>query len=112
MESTTISDPKKQTNQGVSGSSDGFPTSLMVGLDRSRPPGVRLKLEAALREAIQQGRLRPGAKLPPSRTLAAELGMARSVVVEAYGQLGAEGYLEATQGAGTRVSSGALNGPQ
>jgi GntR family transcriptional regulator / MocR family aminotransferase len=64
---------------------------------------VRAQLEDELREAVRQRRLGPGAKLPPSRTLAKELGIARSVVVEAYSQLVAEGYFEATQGAGTRV---------
>jgi GntR family transcriptional regulator/MocR family aminotransferase len=64
---------------------------------------VRVQLERALREAVQQARLSPGAKLPPSRTLARDLGIARSVVVEAYSQLVAEGYLEAAQGVGTRV---------
>jgi len=94
---------EKQSNPVRANAPEGFATSLLVRLDRSRPPGLRLKLEAALREAIQQRRLRPGAKLPPSRTLAAELGISRSVVVDAYGQLAADGYLEATQGAGTHV---------
>jgi len=81
----------------------GFPTGLLVTLDRSSRSGVRSQLERELREAVQQRRLAPGAKLPPSRTLASELAIARSVVVEAYTQLVAEGYFEATQGAGTRV---------
>ncbi|CAM5230241.1 hypothetical protein STENM327S_02468 [Streptomyces tendae] len=47
--------------------------------------------------------LHPGTRLPPSRWLAADLKVFRSVVVEAYAQLAAEGYLEAARGAGTRV---------
>ena len=52
----------------------------------------------ALREAIQAGRLRPGTRLPPSRTLARDLGVARNTVAEAYGQLVAEGWLAARRG--------------
>ncbi|WP_422339299.1 GntR family transcriptional regulator, partial [Trebonia sp.] len=54
---------------------------------------VRAGLEAALREAVQTGRLAPGTRLPSSRTLAADLGIARNTVAEAYAQLGAEGWL-------------------
>jgi GntR family transcriptional regulator/MocR family aminotransferase len=66
---------------------------------------VRAGLEAALREAVQTGRLAPGTRLPASRTLAADLGIARNTVAEAYAQLGAEGWLTARQGSGTRVAS-------
>ncbi|HVT70263.1 MAG TPA: aminotransferase class I/II-fold pyridoxal phosphate-dependent enzyme [Trebonia sp.] len=65
---------------------------------------VRAGLEAALREAVQTGRLLPGTRLPSSRTLAADLGIARNTVAEAYGQLVAEGWLSAQQGSGTRVA--------
>lgn len=94
-----------QTNSEPRASSadQGFPTSLLLNLDRSPGSGVRVQLERELREAVQQRRMPPGGKLPPSRTLARELGIARSVVVAVYSQLVAEGYLEATQGAGTRV---------
>ncbi|MFY9666335.1 MAG: PLP-dependent aminotransferase family protein [Trebonia sp.] len=69
---------------------------------------VRAGLEAALREAVQTGRLAPGTRLPSSRTLAADLGIARNTVAEAYAQLGAEGWLTARQGSGTRVASTAV----
>ena len=46
-----------------------------------------------LREAILAGRLRPGERLPSTRTLAAELGVARNTVVLAYAQLRTEGYV-------------------
>jgi GntR family transcriptional regulator/MocR family aminotransferase len=68
---------------------------------------VRAGLEAALREAVQAGRLTPGTRLPSSRTLAADLGIARNTVAEAYGQLVAEGWLTARQGSGTRVADAA-----
>ena len=66
---------------------------------------LRAGLEAALREAVQTGRLAPGTRLPSSRTLAADLGIARNTVAEAYAQLVAEGWLTAAQGSGTRVAS-------
>ena len=61
-------------------------------------------LETALREAIRSGRLHPGARLPGSRGLAADLGISRGTVVQAYAQLIAEGWLVGTPGSGTRVA--------
>jgi len=72
---------------------------------------VRAGLEAALREAVQTGRLAPGTRLPSSRALAADLGIARNTVAEAYAQLVAEGWLTARQGSGTRVASTAAVSP-
>jgi GntR family transcriptional regulator / MocR family aminotransferase len=80
---------------------------LLLRLDRTGP-ALRAQLEDQLREAIRSGRLAPGAALPSSRALARELGVSRGVVVEAYAQLAAEGYLVARQGAPTRVSEAAL----
>ena len=65
----------------------------------------RAQVEAGLREAIRGGRLAPRARLPSSRALAAQLGVSRRLVVDAYGQLGAEGYLIARRGSGTVVAS-------
>lgn len=65
---------------------------------------VRAGLEAALREAVSSGRLAPGTRLPPSRSLAADLGIARNTVADAYGQLVAEGWLTARTGTGTWVT--------
>jgi GntR family transcriptional regulator / MocR family aminotransferase len=89
----------------VSGSLD-----LLLGLDRTRGP-LRAQLEDQLRDAVRGGRLGPGAALPSSRALARELRVSRGVVVEAYAQLAAEGYLVARQGAPTRVSEAASPGP-
>jgi GntR family transcriptional regulator/MocR family aminotransferase len=61
-------------------------------------------LERVLREAVQTGRLHPGTRLPSSRALARDLGMARNTIVEAYGQLVAEGWLTAVTGSGTTVA--------
>src|SRR5262249_56417355 len=65
---------------------------------------VRAGLETALRDAVRDGRLGPGARLPPSRALAADLGVARNSVAEAYSQLVAEGWLTARTGSGTWVT--------
>jgi GntR family transcriptional regulator/MocR family aminotransferase len=72
---------------------------------------VRAGLETALRDAVQTGRLAPGTRLPSSRALAADLGIARNSVAEAYGQLVAEGWLTAEQGSGTRVAAAAAPAP-
>ncbi|GLZ80694.1 GntR family transcriptional regulator [Actinorhabdospora filicis] len=77
---------------------------LHLSLDRTRPRGLARQLAAGVREAIRAGRLESGTRLPPSRELAADLGVSRGVVVEAYAQLTAEGFLIARQGAGTRVA--------
>jgi GntR family transcriptional regulator/MocR family aminotransferase len=92
----------EQTNSPTA-TDGGFPPDLLVALDRTSPRGLREQLEGELRRAVRDGRLAIGTALPPSRVLARELGVARSVVVDAYGQLAAEGYLEARQGSGTRV---------
>jgi GntR family transcriptional regulator / MocR family aminotransferase len=68
--------------------------------------GARLgrSLEDALRAAIRDGRLPAGTRLPASRALAADLGIARNTVADAFGQLVAEGWLSARTGAGTWVT--------
>ncbi|MEV6072331.1 PLP-dependent aminotransferase family protein [Nocardia sp. NPDC052001] len=73
---------------------------LPLALDSGR----RVGLEHALREAIRDGRLAAGARLPSTRTLATELGLSRGTVSSAYDQLIAEGHLIAKQGSGTRVA--------
>src|SRR3984957_18025519 len=65
---------------------------------------IREALDRALRDAVRTGRLSPGLQLPSSRALAADLGVARNTVTDAYGQLIAEGWLTARQGSGTRVA--------
>lgn len=67
-------------------------------------PGLCKGLTKALREAVRSGRLAPGTRLPSSRTLAADLGIARNTVADAYADLVAEGWLTALQGSGTRVA--------
>ncbi|WP_405777966.1 PLP-dependent aminotransferase family protein [Streptomyces sp. NBC_00859] len=67
-------------------------------------PGLRVGLTDALRRAVRTGRLAPGTRLPSSRTLAVDLGVARNTVADAYAELVAEGWLTARQGSGTRVA--------
>lgn len=62
------------------------------------------QIERSIREGVRDGRLGAGSQLPSTRGLAAELGISRGVVSEAYGQLAAEGYLIARQGAPVRVA--------
>ncbi|MFJ7984689.1 PLP-dependent aminotransferase family protein [Streptomyces sp. NPDC096351] len=69
-----------------------------------RGPRLRAGLMDALREAVRSGRLAAGTRLPSSRSLAADLGMARNTVADAYAELVAEGWLTARQGSGTRVA--------
>ncbi|RZS44411.1 GntR family transcriptional regulator [Herbihabitans rhizosphaerae] len=61
-------------------------------------------VESALRDAVRGGTLSPGTRLPSSRDLAGQLGVARGTVSAAYAQLVAEGYLTAKRGSGTVVS--------
>ena len=81
---------------------------LHLGVDKGAG-FVGRALETALREAIRSGRLLAGARLPGSRSLAADLGISRGTVVQAYAQLVAEGWLTGTTGSGTRVAD--LPGP-
>jgi GntR family transcriptional regulator/MocR family aminotransferase len=64
------------------------------------------QIEASIRDAIRAGRLPRGTSLPPTRSLADELGVSRGIVVEAYEQLIAEGYLTSRAGGYTRVAIG------
>ncbi len=89
------------TSWSNSGSRD-----LHLDLREALRPGARGAkdaLIAALRDAVRSGRLAAGTRLPPSRTLAADLGLARNTVADAYAELVAEGWLASKQGAGTWV---------
>lgn len=73
-------------------------------VDLSGPGSRRAVLIRALRNAVREGWLTPGTRLPPYRSLAADLGLARNTVADAYAELIAEGWLTARQGSGTRVA--------
>jgi GntR family transcriptional regulator/MocR family aminotransferase len=87
-------------------------TELFVPLDRDSGRSLHHQLEQQLREAVRYGRLGPEETLPSSRALASQLGVARGVVVEAYEQLAAEGYLVTRPGGTTRVATARARPPQ
>ncbi len=74
-------------------------------LDPGDPRPRASQLYDQLRDAIADGRLDPGDRLTPSRIVARELGVSRSTVTEAYGRLGAEGYIEGRAGGGSVVAA-------
>jgi GntR family transcriptional regulator/MocR family aminotransferase len=74
---------------------------LLIGLRGGRR---RAQLEDRLRELVRDGTLPAGRRMPSSRALAGDLDVSRRLVVDAYAQLLAEGYLLARQGAGTYVA--------
>jgi GntR family transcriptional regulator/MocR family aminotransferase len=80
---------------------------MLVALDRAAAEPLHRQLEQELRVAIRSGRLMPSAALPSSRAFAAQLGVSRGIVVEAYEQLIAEGYLAARPGGATHVAQAA-----
>ena len=86
----------------ISGTSYG--PELLIHLRDSRR---RSQLEERLRELIRAGTLSAGARMPSSRALADDLSVSRRLVVEAYAQLLAEGYLLTRPGAGTYVAAAA-----
>lgn len=83
---------------------DHLPWHLALSVDRGTPLSLAAQIRGSLRRLIEEGTLSAGSRLPSSRQLAADLGISRSVVVEAYEQLVAEGYLVTQRGSGTRVA--------
>jgi GntR family transcriptional regulator / MocR family aminotransferase len=92
----------------VQRSSHGLELLLEVSRERGR---LHRQIEDGVREGVRSGRLVAGTPLPSSRSLAAELGVARSVVVEAYDQLAAEGFIEVRPRALPRVAAAAAPPP-
>ncbi len=80
---------------------------ILVELDRAAAFSLRAQLEDGLREAVRSGRLSAHSRMPATRALASDLGVSRRLVVDAYAQLLAEGYLTARRGAGTFVADAA-----
>jgi GntR family transcriptional regulator/MocR family aminotransferase len=79
-------------------------SELLIALDRDGGEALHRQIEASIRDRIRTGALPGGVALPPSRALAAGLGVSRGVVVEAYAQLVAEGYLTSRSGGYTQVA--------
>ena len=87
----------------ISGTTSG--PELLVELDRAGQEPLHRQLANGLRDAIRTGRLAPQTRLPSTRVLAADLGVSRRLVVDAYSQLTAEGFLFSKHGSGTRVAT-------
>jgi GntR family transcriptional regulator / MocR family aminotransferase len=83
----------------------GLGPELLLRLVRDSEQPLRSQLETGLRDAIRDGRLQPGERLPSSRELARELEVSRGLVQECYGQLLSEGYLDSHVGSATRVAA-------
>lgn len=77
----------------------------VVELERGSRSTLQAQIAGQLRAAIEEGRLPPGAKLPSTRAAAREYGVSRNVVLAAYEELFAEGYVEGVHGSGTYVRS-------
>ena len=82
------------------------PSPLSVALDRGAGRPLPRQLADSVRSAVQRGALTAGERLPSTRALADDLGVARGVVAEAFDQLIAEGWLTGVRGSGTFVADG------
>ena len=78
--------------------------TLHLAVDRDLDEPIHRQVREALRRAILEGQLRPGQRLPSTRSLAVDLGVSRLPVLSAYEQLLHEGYLTGRTGSGTFVS--------
>src|SRR5262249_15614178 len=78
--------------------------SLLLKVDRKTSAPLHAQIDQALRARILSGAVRPGTRLPSSRSLASELGVARTTVLQALEALQAEGYLVAAPRSGVRVA--------
>ena len=76
---------------------------LLVPLDFEAREPLHRQIYEGVRAGILAGRFAANMRLPSTRVLAVELGVARNTVVLAFDQLVAEGYLSARGGGGTRV---------
>ena len=87
-------------------------TTAAIVIDRTSPVPLYRQVEDQIRKAIHEERLRPGARLPGIRSLAADLGVARVTIATAYDQLTAEGYLVGRVGSGTTVAPDPPDSPR
>jgi GntR family transcriptional regulator/MocR family aminotransferase len=78
---------------------------LDIAVDRASKVPLQRQVYLGIRRLILAGRLKPGTRLPSTRLLANDLNVARTTVLDAFGQLIFEGYLQGKIGSGTRVSS-------
>src|ERR1700722_2884084 len=76
----------------------------VVAVNRRGESPLHKQIYDGFRAAILLGNLRPGQRVPSSRSLGIDLKVSRLPVLQAYGQLMAEGYFESRAGAGTFVA--------
>src|SRR5258708_29153975 len=86
------------------GRKSGPVLELLLRVDRAARQPLHTQVEHGLREAIRGGRMTAGTPVPSSRALARALGVARSVVIDAYAPLCAAGYLPAPAGSPTTLA--------
>ncbi|MFF2192396.1 PLP-dependent aminotransferase family protein [Streptomyces sp. NPDC058157] len=84
---------------------DHLSRQLELTVNRESRLPLAVQVRNSVRELVENGTLWPGTRIPSSRQLALDIGVSRSVVVEAYEQLSAEGYLETRRGSGTTISA-------
>ena len=96
MESMSTASPPRRPPAGL---------PILLPLDPDAPEPLFRQLYRAVRDAIVTGRLARGMRLPSTRALADDLGLARNTVVGAFEQLAAEGYITSRVGRGTRVAN-------
>lgn len=81
--------------------------NLWLNLDRNQPGSLHMQIYLRIRQAILQGSLAQGARLPSTRSLASELNVSRGTVEVAFEILSGEGLLQGKGPAGTFVTSAA-----
>ena len=91
-------DPERKTPHRVN------ITDLLLPLDDTSGIPLYRQVYEGLRDAIIEGRLPPGARIPSTRRLAEYLAVSRTTVLVAFEQLAAEGFLVGAVGSGSRVS--------
>ncbi|BEL05451.1 PLP-dependent aminotransferase family protein [Actinoplanes sichuanensis] len=79
---------------------------LLLNVSKNLPGTLGAQIRSRIRDAVRDGSLRAGTPVPSTRELARQLGVSRKVVVDAYAQLTAEGYLVTRQGAQPRIAAG------
>ena len=82
------------------------PTALIdnLAIDEAAAEPLARQIYRSLRNLILSGGLKPGTKLPSTRTLGRHLGLARTTIISAFELLAAEGYVEGAPGSGTYVA--------
>jgi GntR family transcriptional regulator / MocR family aminotransferase len=105
MKRTTASQKREPRARRAKHRPATFAPPVPVHVERHRGERLHRQVRHALLQLILGGRLRPAMRLPSSRALAEEMGVARNTVLLALEQLISEGYLETRRGRGTYVAA-------